>query len=475
MPHHKAKKNVLTRRSVLKGLGSSVALPMLAATRPSQAHPQASGHRTGLAIPGDLVTALRQAYAEFNARATAKERQVVWQVMQSSHDRLNACLRAARAEIHPVTGQKVYRTPYSPIHPEMALMFSALTGARIDLGPAAGRDQVVSPDGVIMGPGKYQTLDPGWVTAATTWLQYFHDKVSWPTTAIPRITIPNNTRIALVGDWGTGFWRDASNPAPAEKVAQAMRAQNPDYSIHLGDVYYSGLPVDNLTHFKPSEGPNFTSVWPGARLGNFALNSNHDMYPGGVGYFDEALTDELFALQKGSSCFWLENDHWVIIGLDSAYFSSSLTLYGDGELDTVLQIPILEEAAQTGKRVMLLSHHNGLDQDGGGKLNIWFQVQAAVAGTPTWWYWGHVHAGAVYTTQQNIRPRCSGHGGIPWGESSSLANSSQVVWYESDSAQDPDISVRVVCGFTMITLNGASITETFIDENNKAKWSLVTP
>jgi len=471
MAANKAKSRAFTRRSILKGLGSTMALPMLAAARPLPP----SALKTNLNLPEPLVEALRQAFAEFNARATARERQVVWQTLQTAHTRLQAALKAARLERSPVTGQLVYRTPLPVVYEEMALVYSALTGTRLELGPAQGRSQVVNPNGVIMGPGKYQTLDPGWVTAATTWMQYFHDKVSWPTTAVPRITIPNNTRIAVVGDWGTGFWRDASNPAPAERVAQAMKMANPDYSIHLGDVYYSGLPQDNLTHFAPSEGPNFISVWPPARLGNFALNSNHDMYPGGVGYFDEALTDELFALQKGSSCFWLENDHWIILGLDSAFFSSALALYGDGSLDTSAQLPMLEEAARSGKRVMLLSHHNGLSEDGTGKLSMWFQVQTAVAGAQTWWYWGHVHAGAVYQTQQGIRPRCSGHGGIPWGEASALAASDQVLWFETENAQDPDISVRVMAGYTMLTLNGAAITEEFVDENGAVKWALTTP
>ena len=44
------------------------------------------------------------------------------------------------------------------------------------------------------------------------------------------------------------------------------------------------------------------------------------MYTGGHAYFDHLLTEERFApFHQGSSWFSLENEHWQLLGLDSAW------------------------------------------------------------------------------------------------------------------------------------------------------------
>jgi len=54
------------------------------------------------------------------------------------------------------------------------------------------------------------------------------------------ITIPNDVQIGLAGDWGTGNWRTAANPAPSTDVGNHMAILQPHLTIHLGDVYYAG-------------------------------------------------------------------------------------------------------------------------------------------------------------------------------------------------------------------------------------------
>ena len=93
--------------------------------------------------------------------------------------------------------------------------------------------------------------------------------------------------------------------------------------IHLGDVYYSGWPEEYEDHFLPN--------WPVApgqedRYGSRCLNANHDMFSGG--HFDHLLKDERFRRQRSArqptSYFSLENDHWQILGLDSAWQDGDL-------------------------------------------------------------------------------------------------------------------------------------------------------
>ena len=199
------------------------------------------------------------------------------------------------------------------------------------------------------------------------------------------------------------------------------------------------------------------------------------MYSGGAPYFDVALADPLFALQRMSSFFALENTDWVIVGLDSAYYADEAGMYMDGSLgDDGVQLGFLRQQVATGKRVIVITHHNGLSEDGSETTNLWTQVMSAFPADagPDYWYWGHVHAGVVYQPKPpgNTLCRCCGHGALPWGQASQLTNNPNVLWYESRSANDPDIPQRVLNGFAMLYLDGPNIVEVFYDENGGAAW-----
>jgi hypothetical protein len=126
------------------------------------------------------------------------------------------------------------------------------------------------------------------------------------------------------------------------------------------------------------------------------------------------------------------------------------------------------------KKVLLLTHHNGLSADGTTRANLWSQVMSAFpAGSgPSLWYWGHIHAGIVYQPHgpERVPCRCCGHGALPWGKASALADNPNVIWYESHSAQDPEIPQRVLNGFAVLHLSGPAVKETFYDENGGIAW-----
>ena len=326
----------------------------------------------------------------------------------------------------------------------------------------------VGSDGVMWGTGKYQQFDPGWTEAFAVFLESLvagrHKFMANPQT----VQIPDKVQIALAGDWGTGDWRTAGNPAPSTDVRSHMKFLQPDITIHLGDVYYGGT-GDQEQH-------NFLMIWPAGSKGSFALNSNHEMYSGANPYF-QAISQAPFDQQKGCSYFALENANWVIIGLDSAYFASEGTLYMDGDLGELTQIIFLKEQIAKNKKIIVLTHHNGLEEDGSATTRIWDQVMSAFPANngPAYWYWGHVHAAVVYqnaTTQaRNVACRCCGHSALPWGHASSLDNNQNVVWYENRSARDPDIPERVLNGFAILSLDGGQIKEVFYDENGGIAWS----
>lgn len=206
------------------------------------------------------------------------------------------------------------------------------------------------------------------------------------------------------------------------------------------------------------------------------------MYSGAQPYF-KAISQPPFDKQGGCSYFALENDNWVIVGLDSAYFSPEGNLYTDGFLfdanrPNEQNAFLLQKGVQAqldGKKVIVLTHHNGLDDPGINTNTLFNHITNAFPGNsgPAYWYWGHQHLGVVYKPSgpAGVLCRCCGHGALPCGRASVLANSPNVVWHEDRLANDPDIPERVLNGFAMLTLDGPSIREVFYDEKGGVAWA----
>jgi hypothetical protein len=399
---------------------------------------------------------------------SAGQQQKMLPLLQRANARLNA---AARGEI---TG--------SHDEVEHVLMFG-LTVLYDDPDDVLGRLSVNSQGGVdgngaIWGTARYEQLDPGWLESFAEWLEHLiigrHGFVEKPVTyGIPRVAT-----IGIAGDWGTGDWRGdanraSSNPAPSTRVRLKLSELAPALTVHLGDVYYAGTGVE--------EQHLLTRLWPTGSQAAATLNSNHEMYSGAGPYY-KAIARAPFDSQGGCSYFSCENDDWVIVGLDSAYFSDEAGLYDHGALfdgtGNRAQVDFLEAQARKGKRIIVLTHHNGLSPDGTRPTLLWQHVTTALRGAvgPVYWYWGHVHSAVVYQPTSvgdlSMQCRCCGHGGLPGGPASVLNNHEGTVqWYERRSAGDIDIPVRILNGFAAVHLDGPTITETFYDENGDVAWS----
>jgi hypothetical protein len=241
-------------------------------------------------------------------------------------------------------------------------------------------------------------------------------------------------RIALAGDWGTGT-------DEAESVATQMKAFNPHFTIHIGDVYYVGdAPSvnENCLGIRNSDDNYDPVTWPLGSLGSFALNGNHEMYANGGGYFD-VLLPELglnnagTTLGQQTSFFCLQNNCWRIIAIDTGYNGNGLPILG--------QIPLINKIPGVGgncnlhpslmdwltnvvapqpsdkRGVIIMSHHqyySGFeDQFPKPAQQLW----NAGLQRPVLWFWGHEHRLAGYdlsgSGQLQAFGRCVGHGGMP--------------------------------------------------------------
>lgn len=333
----------------------------------------------------------------------------------------------------------------------------------------------VGPEGQIYGTGKYQELDPGWgLVVGAVWLENLLHKHPFPPGMPTPKPMPDEgrVRIALAGDYGTGNF--GADDSPSTKITKIMASLQPHYTIHLGDVYYAGTSGE--------EASKLVNLWPRGSLGSFTLNSNHEMYPGGGPYFNEAVGGPVFnKLQSPFSFFALENSGWIVVGLDSAYNAGVLDLYMNGSLGEPdnPQFDFLRALARKNKKVIVLTHHNGFElpgYDAKSPLKLFTEITGCFKNVapPACWYWGHKHAGAVYKPLpqfNNMLCRCAGHAALPWALASELQGSTQVEWYEQKNAGDPSDKLRVFNGFALLELDGDNLIETFYDEKGRIAWT----
>jgi hypothetical protein len=296
------------------------------------------------------------------------------------------------------------------------------------------------------------------------------DKHPWlPPPDVPEV-IPDDAKIAMFSDWGTGLY---GAPVITKTIRNLPRC---DIALHLGDTYYSGTD-DEVKR-------RLIGDWP-SRPGtiNRALNGNHEMYSGGKGYF-EALTS---FFQQSSSCFAMQSTHWLILGID--------TSYNDFDLDPAQVAWIKKMVAAAGTRqVILCSHHqpfSALD-DQGPKLQVALS-ELLDKQRITAWFWGHEHRLVVYEPHQKwgVKGRCVGHGGFPADRDTAIGAGGNVYkWIHMQSRphapealllDGPNFWVTAKPdeysphGYLFLELDGSRAWETYRTPDNVAvseRWSL---
>jgi hypothetical protein len=240
-----------------------------------------------------------------------------------------------------------------------------------------------------------------------------------------RHEIGDEARVVIVGDWGSGLPR-AQTVAQhmAEEVSAALAAGREAHVIHLGDVYYSG------TRGEVERNVLAPGMWPvtaeQARAGvtSWSLNGNHDMYGGGFGYFETLLGEERFAAQrsadgKPTSFFRIVSPSWDLVGLDTSWNPDVLDQGHFGVLQDPQAEFVASVAAESDRKLMLLSHHQLLsvyDRDSAQvgrtlaqKLGPTLEARAVDA-----WIWGHEHRCVGYGPAGGVPfSRCIGNGGVP--------------------------------------------------------------
>jgi hypothetical protein len=213
------------------------------------------------------------------------------------------------------------------------------------------------------------------------------------------------------------------------RVLKQVADARPDVLIHLGDIYYSGTPNECDANFSR---PIHAELGHGGRtLPVFALSGNHDMYCGGVGYYD--MIDRLNAppAQQTASYFCLRSTdgEWQFVAMDTGLHDFSPLAVEDAvtyvEPDEVEWIA--RRVREFPGRTILLSHHqlfsafspigkagpNGVRSPCNPHLLAMF-AELKDEGRIAAWFWGHEHSLGIYKPFAGLRRgRCIGNGAVP--------------------------------------------------------------
>ncbi len=287
----------------------------------------------------------------------------------------------------------------------------------------------------------FSTCDPFWAECLVEYEAYLASGQSQPYTVYTDLSdyvlpncFPDAAQIAIIGDWGTGM-------NDALILLQQIAANfAPDVLIHLGDIYYSGLPSEDTGHFSAL----IAQVWPENPPLVFTLDGNHDRYAGAAGGYYSLISglNQASGLPQPNSYFALRNNFWQFVAMDTGYHdvnpftvNTNLTYLEQTEiawhLDKIQNngLGVDTSANPSGVRgTVVLSHHQLIsaagvgDNSSGQPLAVNPNLASPFAGVFNlidFWLWGHEHDLRIFAPYtmgpgQPLPPgRCIGASAVP--------------------------------------------------------------
>ena len=243
----------------------------------------------------------------------------------------------------------------------------------------------------------------------------FHDPQN-PSSFIYDLTEPTTDgplKIALFSDFGVGRYY-------SDHIAKQFHRDRFPYVIHLGDVYYAG----RASEFKDNFIKQIDPILGFSRV--FALNSNHEMYSGGIPYFnyiDQRAEHPSGIQQQQGSYFCLRSERFQIVGIDTAFFEQGR--YKEKKLQEWLA-NVLQHGRQNNHVNILLSADHPYvygDKDQTKLLRKDLKQLVVDEQMVDLWFWGNTHYCALFNhnlTEGNdfhVLPfvgSCIGHAGYPY-------------------------------------------------------------
>jgi hypothetical protein len=272
--------------------------------------------------------------------------------------------------------------------------------------------------------------------------------------------------VALFSDWAAGYYHSLY-------IARHILRQRPLQAIHLGDTYYTGSPDETTSYLEAPLQPLVAQfpVW--------VMNANHEMMHNAIPFFHYIKRKHGANQPQESTQFCLHNDHYQVIGIDTAYHKSGR------HPDQASQAWLLEQlqAGRQQKKVNILLSQNEPYAKGQVSDLLKRDLRAAVLEQQLvdLWFWGDEHFCALYAPGPGAPfiGSCIGHGGYPYpvrkeADVAPPAGVASLVWYEkaarfpqhlSDTRHDVGNN-----GFCMLELSPQSISIKYIDWRNQLRY-----
>jgi hypothetical protein len=269
---------------------------------------------------------------------------------------------------------------------------------------------------------KYSTWDiDGWVQCGWNYIKYYvlaHLPPSyndWQSQTPANINfgvidhqLPNNSRVLMIGDWGTHM------PDNAGLLRQALKKFNPHAIIHLGDVYYSGTQEECTANILDVLDQIIADVKPPKRPAFFTIPGNHDYYSGGSGFYQtiDKVNSGLAGCTQPASYFCLRSEDgiWQFLAMDTGHGDRNPAQNRAPDLQASEVAWLRDKLENFSGTTILLSHHQLISayeklNDGPrpylneslyATFKPYFERIAA-------WYWGHEHNLVLYENDLQIQ------------------------------------------------------------------------
>ena len=300
--------------------------------------------------------------------------------------------------------------------------------------------------------------------------------------------------IALASDWAT-------DTKESEGVCQQIKKHEPDYTVHIGDIYFVGAPHEVKRNFIFRHSP-----WVRGNTGSFAVMGNHEMYARGEAFFEHLLPTLGIKTINGNydgqkaGFFCLENDYWRILGLDTGYHSIGIPIIEflpfcspDARLDKIL-VNWLKETVRLGdpndkRGLVILTHHQFITAfKGETEFSVPAKQLASIIGKDRKiiWLWGHEHKLSLFEKAEIrdnifVYGRCIGHGGTPieiksggFTKSPKKKGFNKLVMFDNRIEQVIEKTALGYNGYAVLNIRDNELKIEYYDRHNKLlseKWT----
>ncbi len=270
---------------------------------------------------------------------------------------------------------------------------------------------------------RYSSWDiAGWVQCGWYYLKYYvlahlpptyNDWQSHapadPNFGVIDYRLPKNSRVLMIGDWGTHM---ADNAA---LLRQALKKFNPDVIIHLGDVYYSGTVEECTANVLDVLDGIIADIKPKRRPAFFAIPGNHDYYSGGSGFYrmiSKVNSGVANCTQQASYfCLRTEDDKWQFLAMDTGYGDRNPIEQQAPALQVHEGLWHIDKLEHFPGSTVLLSHHQLISAketlNAGTRPylneNLYATFKPYLDRIAAW-FWGHEHNFIVFDNDLEIQP-----------------------------------------------------------------------